>query len=307
MAIINSIKPPRTLDPKEVALFFEALAARHSYVTYAGDPTGNVTPRFFGETCFNTSKGLWYKAFGLTSADWSLTGESGTLSAATTVEPEQGYDFEFAVGVSTNYAREDHTHGTPADPVDSHLSDYNHSYLVTGGDAHDHSGGDGAAIVEAAITLADNTTNDVSITAHGFTPKAPNDTTKFLRGDAAWAVPSTIEITERGDPSASDFTDASLTTDGTWRDLDLSSIVPAGAVMVLLRVVVEDDAAESYLQFRKNGNSNSYAVNGVYTQVSGVLIEDSIPVFCDSSRVIEYRGSNLTFTSISIDVIGWYV
>lgn len=54
---------------------------------------------------------------------------------------------------------------------------------------HDHVGGDGAAIVEAAITLADNTTNDVSTSKHGFVPKATNDAEKYLRDDATWAVP----------------------------------------------------------------------------------------------------------------------
>ncbi len=48
------------------------------------------------------------------------------------------------------------------------------------------------AVVEADITLADNTTNDVSTTKHGLTPKAPNDTSKFLRGDATWAAPSSV-------------------------------------------------------------------------------------------------------------------
>lgn len=47
-----------------------------------------------------------------------------------------------------------------------------------------------AAITEAKLSISDNTTNDVSTTKHGFTPKAPNDTTKFLRGDATWAVPT---------------------------------------------------------------------------------------------------------------------
>ena len=41
-------------------------------------------------------------------------------------------------------------------------------------------------ITEAYITLADNTTNDVSITKHGFVPKAPNLTTQYLRGDGTW-------------------------------------------------------------------------------------------------------------------------
>ena len=45
-------------------------------------------------------------------------------------------------------------------------------------------------LTEAGQTLADNTTNDVSTTKHGYAPKAPNDTTKFLRGDATWAVPA---------------------------------------------------------------------------------------------------------------------
>lgn len=57
---------------------------------------------------------------------------------------------------------------------------------------HNHIAGAGAAITEAAITLANNTTNDVSITKHGFAPIAPNDTAKFLRGDGSWAsVPIT--------------------------------------------------------------------------------------------------------------------
>ena len=45
-----------------------------------------------------------------------------------------------------------------------------------------------SAVVEADMTLAANTTNDVSVTKHGFAPQAPNDVTKFLRGDATWAT-----------------------------------------------------------------------------------------------------------------------
>jgi len=50
-----------------------------------------------------------------------------------------------------------------------------------------------SGLPEGGLTLSDNTTNDVSITKHGFAPKAPNDTTKFLRGDATWAVPNNNE------------------------------------------------------------------------------------------------------------------
>lgn len=47
-----------------------------------------------------------------------------------------------------------------------------------------------ATITEAKMNLADNTTNDVSTSKHGFVPKAPNDTTKYLRGDGTWAAVS---------------------------------------------------------------------------------------------------------------------
>lgn len=52
--------------------------------------------------------------------------------------------------------------------------------------------GDGtfAAVNGADLSLTDVTTNDVTTARHGFAPKAPNDVTKFLRGDATWAVPA---------------------------------------------------------------------------------------------------------------------
>jgi hypothetical protein len=52
-----------------------------------------------------------------------------------------------------------------------------------------------SAVVEADITLANNTTNNVSTSAHGFVPVLPNDATKFLNGIGAWAVPSSSGIT----------------------------------------------------------------------------------------------------------------
>jgi hypothetical protein len=47
--------------------------------------------------------------------------------------------------------------------------------------SHTHTEGD--------LSLSDVTTGDVSTSRHGFCPKAPNDTTKFLRADGTWAVP----------------------------------------------------------------------------------------------------------------------
>ena len=43
---------------------------------------------------------------------------------------------------------------------------------------------------EAGLTLADNTTNNASTSAHGFLPKLDNSATNFLNGQGAWAAPA---------------------------------------------------------------------------------------------------------------------
>ena len=53
-----------------------------------------------------------------------------------------------------------------------------------------------ALVTDANMTTTDITTNDVSTSKHGFAPKAPNDTTKFLRGDGTWAVPASGGLTK---------------------------------------------------------------------------------------------------------------
>jgi hypothetical protein len=86
---------------------------------------------------------------------------------------------------------------------------------VTNGDTHDHVGGDGAAIVEAAITLADVTTNDASTTKHGFLKKLSNLATNFMDGQGNW------DTVKDSDLSLSDITtnDASTTKHGFLKKL----------------------------------------------------------------------------------------
>jgi hypothetical protein len=47
---------------------------------------------------------------------------------------------------------------------------------------------DNGVVSEAKQVLADNTTNNVSTSKHGYVPKAPNDVNKWLRGDGTWAT-----------------------------------------------------------------------------------------------------------------------
>lgn len=116
---------------------------------------------------------------------------------------------------------------------------------------------------------------------------------------------------DRGDPAANDFTIANFTRDETWRDLDLSAIVPTGAKAVALQVKIQHDLANESFGLRKNGNSNEYNTSWVRTQVAGQTIYAMLPVACDTDRVIEYFATAPTgaddFTAINVTVMGWWM
>lgn len=65
--------------------------------------------------------------------------------------------------------------------------------LYSGGPLGTPSSGTGTnitGITEAGLTLADNTTNNVSTGAHGFAPKLDNSATHFLNGQGGWTTPA---------------------------------------------------------------------------------------------------------------------
>lgn len=101
-----------------------------------------------------------------------------------------------------------------------------------------------------------------------------------------------------------DYDAGDLTTDGNWHELDLSSIVGSRECSVKLYVALVDDAVGSSIQFRANGDT--YDVATCRTQVIGVQNDFYIEVPTDSDGIIEYKTSNLTFTTISISIKGWY-
>jgi len=112
---------------------------------------------------------------------------------------------------------------------------------------------------------------------------------------------------DRGDPSNVDFQIGDFITDGTWHDLDLSSIVPAGAKAVHLWLNIKDDVAGSQFRIRKKGNINDFNRLSQVTQVSDVYISTDSFVSIDSDRKVQYKGDNVTFTNIQITVRGWII
>lgn len=71
---------------------------------------------------------------------------------------------------------------------------------------------DAGVVTEAKQVLADNTTNDVSTSKHGYVPKATNTGLKFLKDDATWASPYTLVATLASDQATgADVNPVSLT------------------------------------------------------------------------------------------------
>ena len=69
-------------------------------------------------------------------------------------------------------------------------------------------------VTEAMQVLDDNTTNDVSITKHGYAPKGTNTGSAFLRDDGTWAVPAgSGDVSKVGTPADSQI--GVWTGDGT--------------------------------------------------------------------------------------------
>lgn len=59
----------------------DTLADAIGYVTNAGAPS-SVVPNFIGQHLFDTTNSTWYKAYGVTSGQWNLSGVPSGLSAA---------------------------------------------------------------------------------------------------------------------------------------------------------------------------------------------------------------------------------
>lgn len=99
---------------------------------------------------------------------------------------------------------------------------------------------------ESDLAFTDIATNDVSITKHGFAPKAPNDATKFLDGTGAYSVPpgGAIPVQQSG------------TLIGTEQKLNF--IAGPG-----ISLSIADDAANSRVNITITSTGGSAAASGL--------------------------------------------
>lgn len=171
---------------------------------------------------------------------------------------------------------------------------------------------------ESAINLADNTTNDVSTTKHGFVPKAPNDGTKFLDGTGAFDTVKDTDLsfsdTTTNNASSSkhgylpklDNTGAKfLRDDGTWATPSSGSsvltIVPqpnfvnAGAANTTVSTNTTMRIGQVIVPMTITVNSISFRVNGYVA--SGTV---KIALFSEDgqTKLFEVTTASITGTGI---------
>jgi len=146
--------------------------------------------------------------------------------------------------------------------------------------------------------------SNLTIVAHDTTATGANLTSLTDGSETALHT----HFVDRGDPASVDFATGDLTTDETFRDLDLSSIInDSGAKLVLMHLFIQDDAAGSRIMFRKKGNSNQLSRSNIRTQVADIPNDFDIIVACDTNQVVQYKATNVAFTFITITVKGWWL
>lgn len=111
---------------------------------------------------------------------------------------------------------------------------------------------------------------------------------------------------DRGDPSVVDFDKNDLTTDNTWRDLDLSAIIPSTCRAVLLEVDIEAAHADKEIVFRSDGNTNNINHTGAVTKVNNKDQHKTCIVATGANGIIEYKATDATWTTIDIVARGWW-
>ncbi len=130
-------------------------------------------------TCFSAVAG---------AASWLQTyGPGGDIDAATLDGHDSTY-FAVATKGVTNGDAHDHSGGDGAQITYSSLGGIPSSFVPSAHKTSHQSGGADAIKLDDLAAPDDNTDLNVSTTKHGLCPKTPNDTSQFLRGDGTWAV-----------------------------------------------------------------------------------------------------------------------
>lgn len=196
----------------------------------------------------------------INDVDWSkVTGEPTTLSGYGISDTKANFDAACSDG---NFLYVGDIVGlTDGDKGDITVSSSGATWTI-----------DNGVVTEAKMLLADNTTNNVSTSRHGFVPKAPNDTNKVLKGDGNWGWDDFFNASTSS--QAANAADTYI----TGSSLAIGGKIKAGTIIVMRGVVTKTAAGTATpifsVRFGTNGTTADTARN-TFTGVAQTAATDT--------------------------------
>lgn len=117
----------------------------------------------------------------------------------------------------------------------------------------------------------------------------------------------TTGFVDRGDPVDEDFDITDFTCDNTWRELDLSAIVPAGAKAVSLYFTTRCSVIQKYWSFRNADNVNLNNISRIRPQIANFFDAGDFTVPVSTNRKIHYNCSDGCVWTVFLTVKGWWL
>ena len=107
------------------------------------------------------------------------------------------------------------------------------------------------------------------------------------------------------EPTSADYTQATLTEDDAFHELDISGIVPANTTAIAVSLIVSDGSVGARGRLRSSSQSSFYQALEIQVNVANKTITNN-GIVGVSGQAIDYA-FNVVFTYISITILGWYV
>lgn len=114
-------------------------------------------------------------------------------------------------------------------------------------------------------------------------------------------------IVDRGDPDDWDFDKNDFTKDGTWRKLDLSSILPAGDIFVRLLLFSNEGIGNKRVLFRDPAKTNEINCMNALTYAFYKPRTLEGVVKCNADSKIDYLIEAGNWQDLDLLVRGWFI
>jgi len=131
----------------------------------------------------------------------------------------------------------------------------------------------------------------------------PNDSEDYIGGQ----VQVGDSFTSRGDASAYDLDQDTMSLDGAFHDWDLTSIVPVGTKVVVVKATITDGTVGRYVWLQQKGftGNRNYALLAALVANKSMTGHFLLSVDSDD-RLLEYVTPAAAIDVIGLIIIGWW-